>query len=142
MNVDRVLKFFVYQIHFLHSFLRRPHTDRFPDDVLKKLWRNRNCDSCEKNATGAEKTVIRRIPAGIGNRRCGLIPLWQLSWGFSWPASPSQDLANTALYHCLLFAQVSCLLSLITAAIIEERRQCQLAPVIYPALAVFLLRMP
>ncbi len=39
----------------------------FPDDVLKKLRRNRNPDSCERNATGAEKTGIRRIPAGIGN---------------------------------------------------------------------------
>jgi hypothetical protein len=56
-----------YQIHFVFSLLRRPHTDRFPDDVLKKLRRNWNRDSCEKNATGAEKTGIRRIPAGIGN---------------------------------------------------------------------------
>ncbi len=61
------LRFVVYQIHFLRSFLRRPHTDRFPDDVLKKLRWNRNCDSYEKNATGAEKTGIQRIPAGIGN---------------------------------------------------------------------------
>ncbi len=66
MNVE-YLRFFVYQIYFLRSFLRRPHTDRFPDDVLKKLRRNRNRDSCEKNATGAEKTGILRIPAGIGN---------------------------------------------------------------------------
>ena len=66
MNVE-YLRFFVYQIHFLRSFLRRPHTDRFPDDVLKKLRRNRNRDSCEKNATGVEKTGIRRIPAGMGN---------------------------------------------------------------------------
>jgi hypothetical protein len=29
--------------------------------------RNRNRDSCEKNATGTENTEIRRIPAGIGN---------------------------------------------------------------------------
>ncbi len=36
---------FVQQIDILHSFLRRPHTDRFPDDVLKKLRQNRNCDS-------------------------------------------------------------------------------------------------
>ncbi len=51
--------------------------------------------------------------------RCGLIPVWQLSQGFSWPASPSQDLASTALYQCLSFAQLSCLLSLITATTIE-----------------------
>ncbi len=38
----------------LRSFLRKPHTDRFPDDVLKKLRRNRNRDSCEKTATGTE----------------------------------------------------------------------------------------
>jgi hypothetical protein len=65
--IRRVLKFFVYQIHFLRSFLRRPHTDRFPDDVLKKLRRNRYRDSCEKNATGTENTGIGRIPAGICN---------------------------------------------------------------------------
>ncbi len=40
---------FVKQIDILHSFLRRPHTDRFPDDVQKKLRRNRNRDSCEKS---------------------------------------------------------------------------------------------
>jgi hypothetical protein len=67
LKYQEYLRFFVYQIHFLRSFLRRPHTDRFPDDALKKLRRNRNHDSCEKNATGAEKTGIRRIPAGIGN---------------------------------------------------------------------------
>jgi hypothetical protein len=61
------LGFFVYQIHFLRSFLRRPHTDRFPDDVLKKLRQNRNRDSCKKNSTGTENTGIWRIPAGIGN---------------------------------------------------------------------------
>jgi hypothetical protein len=58
---------FVKQIDILPSFLRKPHTDRFPDDVLKKLWRNRNRDSCEKNATGTENAGIRRIPAGIRN---------------------------------------------------------------------------
>jgi hypothetical protein len=58
---------FVYQIDILHSFLRRPHTDRFPYDVLKKLRPNKNCDSCEKSATGAEETGIRRIPTGITN---------------------------------------------------------------------------
>ncbi len=31
------LSFFVYQIHFLCSFLRRPHTDRFPNDVPDKV---------------------------------------------------------------------------------------------------------
>jgi hypothetical protein len=51
----------------LRSFLCRPHTDRFPDDVLKKLRQNRNCHSCEKNATGTEITGIRRIPAGTCN---------------------------------------------------------------------------
>ncbi len=39
---------FVYHIDILRSFLRRPHTDKFPDDVPKKLRRNRNRDSCEK----------------------------------------------------------------------------------------------
>ncbi len=58
---------FVYQIDILCSFLRRPHTDRFPDDVLKKLWRSRNRDSCKKSTTGAEKTGIQRIPTGITN---------------------------------------------------------------------------
>ena len=58
---------FVKQIDILRSFLRRPQTDRFPDDIPKKLRWNRNRDSCEKSATGAEKTGIRRIPAGIGN---------------------------------------------------------------------------
>jgi hypothetical protein len=55
----------------LHSFLRRSHTDRFPDDVPKKLQRNRNRDSCQKNATGTENTGIRRIPAGICNLAYG-----------------------------------------------------------------------
>ncbi len=58
---------FVYQIDSQCSFLCRPHTDRFPEGVPKILWRNRNHDSCEKNATGMEKTGIQRIPAGIGN---------------------------------------------------------------------------
>ncbi len=49
---------FVYQTDILSSFLRRPHTDRFPDDVLNKLRQNRNHDSCEKSTTGAEKTGI------------------------------------------------------------------------------------
>jgi hypothetical protein len=31
------------------------------------FWRNRNHESCEKNATGTENTGIRRIPAGISN---------------------------------------------------------------------------
>jgi hypothetical protein len=51
----------------LSSFLRKPHTDRFRDGVQKKLRRNRNCDCCEKNATGTEYTGIWRIPAGITN---------------------------------------------------------------------------
>ncbi len=58
---------FVKQIDILHSFLRRPHTDRFPDDVPKKLRRNRNRNPCEKSATGVENAGIRRIPAGICN---------------------------------------------------------------------------
>ncbi len=66
------LRFFVYQIQFLRSFLRRPHTDRFPDDIPKMLRRNRNRDSCEKNVTGMENTGIRRIPAGITNLDLGL----------------------------------------------------------------------
>ncbi len=63
------LRFFVYQVHFLRSFLPRPHTDRFPDDILKKIRWNRIHDSYEKNATGMENTGIRRIPARIGNQR-------------------------------------------------------------------------
>jgi hypothetical protein len=59
--------FFCIQIHFLHSILRRPHTHRISDDVLKKLRRSRNRVSCEKNTTGAEKTGIQRIPAGNTN---------------------------------------------------------------------------
>ena len=51
----------------LRSFLCKPHTDRFPDGVQKKLRPNSNRDSCEKNATGTEYTGIRRIPAGITN---------------------------------------------------------------------------
>ncbi len=39
---------FVYQIDIPCSFLRRPHTDRFPEGVPKKLWRNRNHDSSKK----------------------------------------------------------------------------------------------
>jgi hypothetical protein len=34
---------------------------------LTRFRRNRNRDSCEKNATGTENTGIRRIPAGICN---------------------------------------------------------------------------
>ncbi len=55
----------------LCSFLRKPHTDRFPDGVQKKLWQNSNRDFCEKNATGTEYTGIRRIPAGITNLGLG-----------------------------------------------------------------------
>jgi hypothetical protein len=47
--------------------INRSHTDRFPDDVPKKLRQNRNRDSCEKSATGAEKTEIWRIPTRITN---------------------------------------------------------------------------
>jgi hypothetical protein len=54
-------------MHFLRSFLRRPHTERISDGVLKMFRRNRNRDSCEKNTTGTEYTGIRRIPAGLGN---------------------------------------------------------------------------
>ena len=57
--------FFFEQSHFLHSILRRPHTDRIPEGVPKKFQRNRNRDSCEKSATETENTGIRRIPAGI-----------------------------------------------------------------------------
>ena len=49
---DRVLRVcFFSQIHFLRCILRKPHTDRFPDDVPKHLRRNRNHVSCEKNTT-------------------------------------------------------------------------------------------
>jgi hypothetical protein len=50
---------FVKQIDILLSFLRKPQTDRFPDDVPKKLRRNRNRVSCEKSATGAKKQESR-----------------------------------------------------------------------------------
>jgi len=43
--------FFFLQIYFLHSILRRPHTDRIPDDVPKKLQRNRNRVSFEKKTS-------------------------------------------------------------------------------------------
>jgi hypothetical protein len=39
---------FVKQIDILCSFLWWPHTDRFPDEVPKKLQRDRNYDSCKK----------------------------------------------------------------------------------------------
>ncbi len=71
---------FVYQIDILHSFLRRPHTDRFPDDVLKKLRRNRNLDSCEKSTTGAEETGIQRIPTGITNLGGGQLATEAAAW--------------------------------------------------------------
>jgi len=58
---------FFLQIHFLCSIPRRPHTDRFPDDVPKNLRQNRNRVFCEKNITEAEITGIRRIPTGITN---------------------------------------------------------------------------
>jgi hypothetical protein len=54
-------------MHFLRSFLCRPHTERISDGVLKMFRRNRNRDSCEKNTTGTEYTGIRRISAGLGN---------------------------------------------------------------------------
>ena len=46
---------FFLQIHFLRSILPRTHTDRFPDDVLKKLRQNRNCVSCEKTPQERKK---------------------------------------------------------------------------------------
>jgi hypothetical protein len=67
LYLDTKKKCWARRFTLLRERGNRPHTDRFPDDVLKKLWQNRNCDSCEENATGAEKTGIRRIPAGIGN---------------------------------------------------------------------------
>jgi hypothetical protein len=39
----------------LRSFLRRPHPDRFPDDIPVKVTANRNRDSCEKKPTGTKK---------------------------------------------------------------------------------------
>jgi len=50
-----------------YVILRWLHTDRIPEGVLKKFRRNRNHDSCEKSATGAENAGILRIPAGITN---------------------------------------------------------------------------
>jgi hypothetical protein len=49
-----------------HGYVRRPGTDRIPEEE-KKFLRNRNRDSCEKSATGEENTGILRIPAGITN---------------------------------------------------------------------------
>jgi len=43
------------------------HTDRITEGAPKKFLRNRNRDSCEKSATGAENTGILRVPAGITN---------------------------------------------------------------------------
>jgi hypothetical protein len=55
----------------LCSFLCKPHTDRFPDGVKKKLWQKSNRDSCEKNTTGTEYTGIRSIPARIDKMSSG-----------------------------------------------------------------------
>ncbi len=104
---------FVKQIDILRSFLHRPYTYRFPDDVPKKIRRNRNRDSCEKSATGAEKTGIRMIPAGIGNlaliicrerqrwvRRTGrrrLIVVWLLDSAPSHPGT--EEAAPTQLWY-------------------------------------------
>ena len=49
------------------AFYIGPIQTGFLRGLNKKLRRNRNCDSCEKRATGTENTGIRRIPAGIGN---------------------------------------------------------------------------
>jgi hypothetical protein len=83
----------------LHSFLRRPHTDRYPDDILKKLRRNGNRDSCEKNATGTKNTGIRRIPAGICNLGGvhGIVTENQ-----DWVNKQAKRVALGALQHCNL----------------------------------------
>ena len=66
--------FFFLQIYFLHSILRRPHTDRIPDDVPKKLQRNRNRVSCEKKH---HRSWANKNPEGScrnyqpGRVRCG-----------------------------------------------------------------------
>jgi hypothetical protein len=52
---------------FSYVFLHGLHTDRITEGVPKKFRRNRNHDSCEKSATGAENAGILRIPAGITN---------------------------------------------------------------------------
>jgi len=41
------------------SFLCRSHTDRFPDDITRKLRRNRNPDSCEKTPLEQKKQESR-----------------------------------------------------------------------------------
>jgi len=40
--------------------------------LRKRSRRNRNRDSCEKSATGAENTGILRIPVGITNLDLGI----------------------------------------------------------------------
>jgi hypothetical protein len=78
---------------------------------LTRLRRNRNCDSCEKNATGTEKTGIHRIPAGIGN----LAPDWT-DWNGPLTAATNHiitrflsDIIGVPVlpHHALLIAQLS-----------------------------------
>ncbi len=66
---------FGYQIDILRSFLHRPHTDRFPDDVLKKLRRNRNRDSCEKKHQRSGKN--RNPKDSYRNYQPRRRPAWQ-----------------------------------------------------------------
>ena len=90
---------FFLQIHFLRSILRRPHTDRISEGVLKIFRRNRNRDSCEKNATGTENTGIRRIPAGIGNLGAALSSSCHANW-LSHHLSPPSHCAALSLSCC------------------------------------------
>jgi hypothetical protein len=96
------------QIHFLCSILRRPqHTDRISEGVLKMFRRNRNHDSCKKNATGTENIGIRRIPAGTGNLGAALSLSCHANWLSHHLSSPSHCAALSLscfaswLLHCL-----------------------------------------
>jgi hypothetical protein len=65
----RVLRVcFFSQIYFLRSFLRKPHTDSFPDDLPEKLRRKRNRVSFEKTPQEWKKQesgefFLQKIPS-------------------------------------------------------------------------------
>jgi hypothetical protein len=63
---------------------------------LTRFRRNRNRDSCEKNATGTENTGIRRIPAGIGNLVHRMVIATEMLTG-RLPCISSIDFAITAI---------------------------------------------
>ena len=90
---------FFLQIHFLHSILRRPQSDRISKGVPKMFRRNRNRDSCEKKAAGTENKGIRRIPAGIGNLGAALLLSCHTNW-LSHHLSPPSHCAALSLSCC------------------------------------------